>query len=78
MIEHCVSVFKKEEEEKLYKAYLTDVLMAIAHNTGAMVETGQVMTERYAELAKWVEVDTRSGDEIAADIIKRAGLKVKE
>lgn len=75
MIDFCVAAFSKDEEEKVYRAYLTDALMAISHNTAGFAAEGQVMTQRFAELAGWVEVDTRTGDEIAADVIRRAGLK---
>lgn len=34
------------------------------------------ITERYADMIKPQKIETRSGDEIAADIIKRHGLKV--
>lgn len=54
-----------------FEVYVTDMLKVLAETQGATV------TERYHDMLFRVE-DTRSGDEIAADIILRAGLKFKE
>ena len=52
-----------------FEIYVTDMLKAIAES--------KTITERYADML-FVKEDTRSGDEIAADIIKGAGLRFKE
>lgn len=44
----------------------------VATYTGA-----QITARDFKKLAGWVKTDDRTGDEIAADIIKRAGLKVE-
>lgn len=54
-----------------YRVYVTDALKIAAANTQQFAG-GQAMAERWAEGLK--PRDTRSGDEIAADIIRRAGL----
>lgn len=59
-------------------SYLTDAAMTISENLAALLPEGKVMTRRFTELAGWIETDDRTGDEIAADIIKRAGLRVKK
>lgn len=71
MIEHVVSGYLEELEERRYRAYLTDALMAIAENT-ARDAGGKAMKARWAE--KFMPVDTRTGDEIAMDVVRRAGL----
>lgn len=58
--------------------YVTESLMALANNTAVLPKEGQVMTRRFVEIAGWVKEDERTGDEIAADIIKRAGLRFKD
>ena len=68
-------MFIEEQEEKRYRAYLTDVLMLVSKNTARFVEGGEYLTDRWVEGSK--PVDTRTGDEIAADVIKRAGLTLK-
>ena len=85
MIDHCIAEFKKSQAEKVYKAYITDALKAIADNTAhhvlpgyGAVEYGSIMQKR------WLDVidpppppkeDNRPANEIAADIWKRAGIK---
>lgn len=80
LIEHCISTLKAINEEKAYRIYVTDALMAIADNTShflgvnGMVDYGRTMSQR------WIEVlnpppekpeDNRPSDEIAADIWTR-------
>lgn len=56
---------------------MTDALQAIAQNTAGCGR--QVLNSRYAELAGIVpRPEDVDGDEIVADLIKRAGLRVKE
>lgn len=68
VIEHVIAEANKRSEERFYRIYASDMLKAIAESLGAEVN------ERYVDLIN-NDVDTRTGDEIAADIIKRAGLK---
>lgn len=59
-----------EEDAECYslRVYVTDSLQAAGQ--------GKYLTQRWCELLTQ-KVDNRSGDEIAADIILRAGLKPK-
>ena len=63
---------QQKMDERRYRAYITDALMAIAENT-ARFAGGRTMSGRWYDAYK--PVDTRTGDEIALDIIQRAGLK---
>ena len=54
--------------EKAYRLYVTDSLMYGPQN--------KFINQRYADIIKPQKIDPRSGDEIAADIIKRHKLKV--
>lgn len=76
--------FRKAQEEKSFRIYVTDALKAIAENGmhfvipghGA-VDYGSAMSKRWADVIdppKPVEVDDRPAKEIAADIWKRAGI----
>ena len=47
----------------------------ITKNT-AMIAGGSYMTNKLSDILDPKPVDNRTGDEIAADIIKRAGLEV--
>ena len=82
VIEHCISSLKLNNEEKAFKIYVTDALMAIANNTthivGAqgVVDYGMTITQRWIELnSKPSEPekpeDNRSSEEIAVDMWNR-------
>ena len=75
VVEYCVSRYKHKQEEKIYRLYIADALMCMCNNL-ASAFGGHTITTRYADLYK--PVDTRSGDEIAVDVIKRAGLSFEE
>ena len=62
--------FKKE----LFKIYLTDCLQGIVNNTQKFAG-GVSIEKRYYDLINR-KTDNRTGEEIAAEVIKEAGLKV--
>ena len=51
-----------------YRIYITDSLQLSAQD--------KYLTVRYADLIKPKKVDQRTGDEIAAQVIKELGLRV--
>ena len=59
-----------------YRIYVTDALRIVAENT-ARYAGGNYIKARYADMIEPKKQDNRTGDEIVADIIKRAGLVVK-
>lgn len=71
VVDYCISRYKHKQEEKQYRVYITDALMTIANNI-VNVAGGQKIVTRYYDLGK--PQDTRTGNEIAIDVIKRAGL----
>lgn len=75
VVEYCVSRYNHKQEEKQYRIYLTDALMVIANNT-ARAFGGSTVTMRYSDIIK--PQDTRTGDDIAVDVMQRAGLTFKE
>ena len=77
VIDHCIAYFKNRREERLYKAYITDVLRTIAETAGGMAGV-KIEAEDFKQLAGWVKEDDRTGDEIAEDIIRRAGLRIED
>ena len=64
-------MLRSEAEARLFKAYVTDALMLITENT-ARYAGGRYQTRRWIDAAH--PRDTRTGDEIAAEVIRRAGL----
>lgn len=76
MIDHCISLFNKQAKEEAYRSYVTDTLKALNGNF-AKIFGGAFFNTRYVDVVNPNEESDKSGDEIARDIIKRAGLKVK-
>lgn len=59
----------------MYRVYVTDALKLLVENT-ARYSGGNHMTQRWIDSITPKKQDTRTGAEIAADVIKKAGLKV--
>ena len=70
-MKYMVARFIQEAEELAYRVYTTDTLRMISQGAHSYPQ------KRYAELINHAPKDTRSGEEIAADVIARCGLKVK-
>jgi len=64
--------WKEKQRDDAYRIYITDALMAISNNTMTF-GGGSSISVRFADLI-YRKQDTRTGDEVAADVIKRAGL----
>lgn len=75
VIDHCIAVFQKKQEERAFRTYLTDALRLVTENTAKNVGGGYLVN-RYDELIHPKKEDPRSAEEIAADIIKKIGLEV--
>jgi hypothetical protein len=71
LVEHVLEKYNEERKESAYRAYTSDMLMAIAESMGATVES------RYVDLIEPGQPEEMDADEIALDIIERAGLKVQ-
>lgn len=54
----------------MYRCYVTDAIYYKGQN--------KIINVRYTDLMHPKEIDTRSGDEIALDVINRLGLKVED
>ena len=75
MKDFCISLFQKEQEDKAVKNYYAECLRIITENTAKM-GGGSYITAKFADIINPKPVDNRTGEEIAADIIKRAGIEV--
>ena len=67
-----MSKANQQAKDTAYRVYVTDCLKLIAENTGNIS-----LKLRYYDIIQPKKADTRTGDEIVEDIIKRAGLVVK-
>ena len=72
----CISLFQKEQEEKAVKIYYAECFRIITENTAKMGD-GSFMQAKLKEILDPKPVDKRTGEQIAADIIKKAGLEVR-
>ena len=62
-----------------FMVYVTDGLKAANDNLAAIARGGVVLSERYFDLVTKKQIkDTRTAEEIAEDIIKKAGLTFEE
>lgn len=69
---YAVARYNEYRRETAYRVYVTDCLRRMAVFCGA-----DKSLPRYADTLKPQKpADTRSGDEILADIVNRAGLEV--
>ena len=67
-------------EDMLFRQYISDGAMAISQNTGLGLEYGQALQIRFMDVIGDKETekeDTRTGEEIAEDVVNRLGLKQK-
>jgi protein-disulfide isomerase-like protein with CxxC motif len=72
-VRYAASRFVNDQKDAAYRIYVTDTLRLIAQSTG------QCFERRFVELldeANGPPEITKSGEEIAADVIARAGLVV--
>ena len=72
---YAIARYQSQQRDLAYRIYVTDCLRIISENTAKMVE-GSYITAKFADIINPKPVDNRTGDEIAADIIKRAGIEV--
>ena len=75
MKDFCISLFQKEQEDRAVTIYCAECLRIITENT-AKISGGNYITAKLADIINPKPVDNRTGEEIAADIIKRAGIEV--
>ena len=75
MKDFCISFFQKEQEDKAVKIYYAECLRIITENT-AKIGGGSYITVKLDDILNPKPVDNRTGEEIAADIIKRSGIEV--
>ena len=75
MKDFCISLFQKEQEDKAVKIYYAECLRIITENT-AKIGGGSYITVKLDDILNPKQVENRTGEEIAADIIKRSGIEV--
>lgn len=68
-------IIKRQAEKESYKIYTAECLRIITENTAKIVG-GSCVSVSFADIIDPKPVDNRTGEEIVAEIIKKAGLEV--
>ena len=72
---YAIARYQSQRRDLAYRIYVADCLRIISENT-AKVGGGSYITAKLADIINPKPADNRTGEEIAADIIKRAGIEV--
>ena len=72
---YAIARFNQHQRDLAYRIYVTDCLRIISENSAKMVG-GSYMKAKFTDIINPKPVDNRTGEEIAADIIKLAGIEV--
>lgn len=72
---YATARFNQHQRDLAYRIYVTDCLRIISENT-AKIGGGSYITAKFADIINPKPVDNRTGEEIAAEIINRAGIEV--
>ena len=72
---YAMARYQSQQRDLAYRIYVTDCLRIISENT-AKFGGGSYITAKFVDIINPKPVEKRTGEEIAADIIKRAGIEV--
>ena len=67
--------YQSQQRDLIYRIYVTNCLRIMTENTAKQV-CGNYITAEYEDLIHPKKKDNRNGNEIAADVILNAGIKV--
>lgn len=75
VIEHCVATFSEYCKEQAFRIYMADGVKCISESVANYLG-GSYLQGRYAEIIRGDDYadESATGDEIALDVIERAGL----
>ena len=71
---YAMARYKSQQRDLAYRIYVSDCLRIISENTAKMFG-GSYITAKLSDIINPKPADNRTGEEIAADIIKRAGIE---
>lgn len=72
---YAMARYQSQQRDLAYRIYVSDCLRIISENT-AKLGGGSYITAKLSDIINPKPADNRTGEEIAADIIKRAGIEV--
>ena len=72
---YAIARYQSQQRDLAYRIYVSDCLRIISENT-AKTGGGSYITAKFADIINPKPDDNRTGEEIAANIIKQAGIEV--
>ena len=72
---YAMARYQSQQRDLAYRIYVADCLRIISENT-AKIGGGSYITAKISDIINPKPADNRTGEEIAADIIKQAGIEV--
>ena len=72
---YAIARYQSQRRDLAYRIYVTECLRMISENTAKM-SNGSYTVAKFEDIINQKPVDNRTGEEIAADIIKLAGIEV--
>ena len=72
---YAVARYQSQQRDLAYRIYVAECLRIISENTAKM-GGGSYITAKFPDIINPKPVYNRTGEEIAADIIKMAGIEV--
>lgn len=72
---YATARFNQHQRDLAYRIYIADCLRILSENTAKM-GGGSYITAKLSDIINPKPVEKRTGEEIAADIIKLAGIEV--
>ena len=72
---YVIARYRSQQRDLAYRIYVAECLRMISENA-ASGGGGSHMAVKFEDIITPKPVDNRTGEEIAADIIKRAGIEV--
>ena len=72
---YATARFNQHQRDLAYRIYVTDCLRMVTENT-AKLSQGAYTAARFYDIINPKPKDERSGEEIVAEIINKAGLEV--
>ena len=72
---YAIARYQSQQRDLAYRIYVTDCLRMVTENAAKMSQ-GAYTAARFYDVINPKHVEKQTGEEIAADIIKRAGIEV--
>ena len=72
---YAVARYQSHQRDLAYRIYVTDCLRIIGENTANMGGVAYI-SAKFSDIINPKPADNRTGEQVAADIIKMAGIEV--